>query len=444
MPFSCSVLVVMKFSLWAFTPLCAVVLAALSGDGTAGTTISPPATVATGGDDVSPFSLAGIGLVGEDADPFLRDTRFFVDGRLRYEFGDQEGREASHALTWRHRAGIETGEWLGFSFLAELEHTWDLLGEDQYNPFPRAGRTVIADPGNMELNRLQLHYGHDWLETSMTVGRQRITLDEQRFVGNVGWRQNEQTYDAVRLKFSPWEDLTLNYAWLWRVNRIFGEQAPSAALNHFDSDSHLFNARYEGVPFGALTAFAYLLDFEEAPALSSETFGLRFNGSSSVGEGVSIHYDLQWAVQQESERNPANYTAHFYRIEGGIEVEDGAQFGLGYEVLGEDGGAAFQTPLGTNHKFNGFADAFLVTPATGLQDLYAWIGLPLPGEIKGRLSYHYFLTDTDRTKIGEEIDFTLGRKLNANTSALLKAAFLTGNGAQPDVTRVSLQLEYTF
>ena len=328
--------------------------------------------------------------------------------------------------------------------MAELEHTWDWLGEDHYNPFPRAGRTVIADPGNVELNRLQMQYQTDALHTRITAGRREITLDDQRFIGNVGWRQNAQTYDAVRLEMSPLEKLTFNYAYLARVNRIFGEQVPSAALNHFDSDSHLINWRYDGLECGSLTVFAYLLDFEEAPALSSNTYGLRFHGSTSLTDTNAIFYDLQWAMQEDGGDNPADYTAHFYRIEGGIDLEESLQFGLGYEVLGEDNGAAFQAPLGTNHKFNGFADAFLTTPGTGLQDIYAWVGTTLPGDFQTRLTYHHFLTDNNRTTLGDEIDLTVGHKLGKHASALLKAAHLSGNGRQPDITRLSFEIDYQF
>jgi len=364
---------------------------------------------------------------------------WWLDGRIRAEHAEQSGRGDSNALTWRHRAGVETGQWAGLSVLAELEHTWDLLGEESYNPYPRAGRTVIADPENFELNRLQVDYRVDLWDTHLTIGRQRMTLDDSRFVGNVGWRQNEQTYDAVRLQASPLDGLTLDYAYFVRVNRIFGEGAPTAALNHFDSDSHLINLRH-----GPLTAFAYLLDFEEASALSSQTYGLRLNGKHSVSGNTALLYDLQWVVQQDYAENANDYTAQFYRTEGGVELGKAVQIGAGYEVLGEDNGSAFQSPLGTNHKFNGYADGFLSTPESGLQDLYAYVGGGLPGGFNARLTYHHFLTDTGHDSLGNELDLTVGRKLGERASALLKAAYLQGEGSQPDIERLSFQIDYQF
>src|SRR3546814_1461069 len=41
-----------------------------------------------------------------------------------------------------------------------------------------------------------------------------------------------------------------------------------------------------------------------------------------------------------------------------------------YEVLGSDAGVfAFQTPLATLHKFQGWADLFLTTHSAGVRDL---------------------------------------------------------------------------
>ena len=169
-----------------------------------------------------------------------------------------------------------------------------------------------------------------------------------------------------------------------------------------------------------------------------------FNGTMPVNESASFIYDLQWATQQDYDANAADYSAQYYRVEGGMDWNKSIQIGIGYEVLGEDDGVAFQTPLGTNHKFNGFADAFLATPATGLQDVYAWVGGVLPGGFKTRLTYHHFLTDTHRHKLGDELDLTIGRTLSDHASALLKAAHLRGNGAQPDISRVSIELDYSF
>ena len=71
-------------------------------------------------------------------------------------------------------------------------------------PYP-----VVADPESYEINRLQLT-NTSIIDTTITLGRQRIVLDDHRFVGNVGWRQNEQTFDALRVVNKHIPNLTID------------------------------------------------------------------------------------------------------------------------------------------------------------------------------------------------------------------------------------------
>ncbi len=378
------------------------------------------------------------------ASTLVSDTRVTVQGRFRFEHGKRDGSAESNALTWRNRVGLKTGEVNGFSFLGEIEHVWDLNGRDRYNPYPGPGRTIVADPSNAEWNRLKVRWTPEDGGPIVTVGRQRIALDDQRFVGAVGWRQSEQTYDAVRIETGAAGEWNFNYAYLWRVNRIFGDRAPTSLLEHFSSDSQLFNCRYEGLEAGALTAFAYLLDFDRAAALSSRTLGLRWEGGQDLADGTRFAYDLQWARQSDFGSNTRDYTADFIRVEGGIDWGESTRFRVGHERLGEEDGFSFQVPLGTNHKFNGYADAFLSTPSSGLRDSYIWLGTLLPGDVSARLAYHHFRSDDGSGGLGDEIDATFSRSIGANATALIKAAFLDGDGVrQADITRFSCEINYT-
>ena len=105
---------------------------------------------------------------------------------------------------------------------------------------------------------------------------------------------------------------------------------------------------------------------------------------------------------------------------------------------------AFRFPLGTNHKFQGFADNFLVTPAAGLQDLYFGIGADLPWGIKGAVTYHEFWTDEDGVDLGAELDLVAKKKISPNWSVLVKAGFYDGDNGQPDTSRVWFQTTFTF
>ena len=118
---------------------------------------------------------------------------------------------------------------------------------------------------------------------------------------------------------------------------------------------------------------------------------------------------------------------------------------VGYQLLGsDDGNFGFRFPLGTNHKFQGFGDLFLVTPNEGLQDLYAGVGVDLPHGIKGAFIFHQFWSDEGSIDFGSEYDMVASKAITPNWSVLVKAAFFDGHEGRPDVSRVWLQTTFAF
>ena len=144
--------------------------------------------------------------------------------------------------------------------------------------------------------------------TTLTLGRQRILLDDQRFVGNVGWRQNEQTFDAFRVVNKSVKNLVLDATYLNRVNRVFGEDSPQGT---YKGDTVLLNASYQ-TKVGKITGFGYLLEFDPivgVPAAagdSTSTYGLRFAGEAPAGK-VKIGYLASWASQSDAGVNPLSF-----------------------------------------------------------------------------------------------------------------------------------------
>ncbi len=243
------------------------------------------------------------------------------------------------------------------------------------------------------------------------MGRQRIILDNARFVGNVGWRQNEQTFDAVRgqAKFGP---VKLDAAYAISERTIFGVDSPN---EHFDGDLVLLNATADLKPV-KITGFAYLVDYDTRIAFSSKTFGALASGAVPLGAGAKLNFLASIATQSDMGANPVNYDAIYLNFEAGLGF-GGFSLKGGYEELGSDGGkAAFQTPLATLHAFNGWADLFLTTPAAGLRDYYATAAYKftkvkaLPG-LNLAATYHSFESDTAGNKYGSEFDALVGFKL---------------------------------
>ncbi|MDG9922976.1 MULTISPECIES: hypothetical protein [unclassified Pseudomonas] len=393
------------------------------------------------------------------ADPAFSDLltqgKPILDARYRFENVDQENalRDAN-AQTLRTRAGFQSGKWYGLSGLIEVDNV-SRLGDAAYNDTRNGQReyAVVADPDGSEVNQALLRYDHKL--GSAVLGRQRINLDNQRFIGSVAWRQNEQTYDGALTQLKPIDGLTLSYAYLDQVNTVFGPDNgrydnPTNPAN-IDGHSHLVNAQYVFMPQLTATAYRYLLDLDNiavAPtaaegSLSSQTTGLRLNGAVA-----GISYVLEYAQQQDHGDNPLDLDSEYRLLELGYTVK-GVQLKAGYEVLGGDGGAgnrAFQTPLATKHAFQGWADVFLTTPADGIEDAYFGVTAPLFG---GTLQawYHDFATEQGSDDYGDEIDLSYAHPILGVKGLVGLVKYATYDSADEarsvDTDKAWLQLQYS-
>ncbi|WP_345238704.1 alginate export family protein [Sphingomonas lutea] len=369
-----------------------------------------------------------------------------VDARLRWESVDQ-GELNADAVTLRLRAGAEVK--LGaFSLFAEGEGTVAPVNDYNAFPFPiddgqrRPQFAVVADPQNAELNRLQLQYKSEPL--TATVGRQRINLDDQRWVGSVGWRQNEQTFDAARgeAKLGP-ASLDLTYAMAQRT--IFGEDA--GPQTSFRGD---FVFAGIGSNLGPVEGklFSYVLDYDEDFFLanSSQTYGGFLNGTFPV-RAAKLSLRASYARQSDYGSNPFDFAADYWSFEGGAKLAGFTLTG-GWEQLGSDNGRALQTPMATLHKFNGWADLFLTTPASGLEDAYVSVGKTfdgmklLPG-LNANVVFHQFDSAVGDVEYGTEWDASLSFKIG-KVGLLLKYADYNAQDFGADTRKLWLQAEWAF
>ncbi len=371
-----------------------------------------------------------------------------LEWRARYEYGEQDGLDPAHAATLRARAGLQSQDYSGFSGLIEFEATraLDTSSYRAANVHGDPANTVIADPESTELNRAQLQFKRN--NNLIIGGRQRIILDNARFVGNVGWRQNEQTYDAVSYKNTMVKDLSLYYAYISRVNRIFGSGAPGGTgTADFDSDSSLFNVSYSGLENQKLTAYAYLLDFDNSPPNSSDTVGASAAYKSKIADNYAFDGYAEFAYQKDGGSNPNSYEAPYLHVNGKI-AREGYSGLLGLEVLGSDGDTfSFRTPLATGHKFNGWNDQFLTTPDNGLQDFYLGFGIPVP-KVPLKFFYHSFSSDEGSINYGQEFDAVAVHKISPKMKAIAKASYFAAGDDiamySNDRTRFSLELDYKY
>jgi hypothetical protein len=374
-------------------------------------------------------------------------VRPLLAARIRSEHVEQ-GKLEADALTLRVRGGAETRKGR-ISILIEGEATLAPVHDYSAFPFPAPGnrqwrpaQAIVSDPENAELNRLQIEYRTN--EEALTLGRQRIDLDDQRWVGSVGWRQNEQTFDAVRgtAAIGP-ASIDLAYATSQRT--IFGTDAgPRSALA---GDFLLAGvAAKRGPVAGKL--FAYLIEYDEAFALanSSQTYGGFLSADVPVGRKTSLGLRASYARQSDYGSNPLSYAANYWSLDASTRMAD-FDLGVGVETLGSDNGRAVQTPLATLHKFNGWADMFLTTPPGGLRDVHIAFVRKFPevktiGGLNVGMIIHRYSSSDGTARYGHEFDAMIGGKLK-KVSALIKYASYHARSFGANTRKLWLQLEFS-
>ncbi|MEM1153800.1 MAG: alginate export family protein [Pseudomonadota bacterium] len=364
--------------------------------------------------------------------------------RYRYEYVDQDGfSKDAKASTLRTRLFLQSAKANGFDFEVEFSNV-SYIGDDDFNSTDN-GETqfpVVADPKGTEVNQAWLRYSLE--NANAKYGRQRINLGNQRFVGGVGWRQNEQTYDGIRGQWNSSFGLNADYSYIYKVNRIFGPD-DGAQPASWDGNINLLRLDYKLLENHSIVGFAYLLDIDErnnySPNLSvnnsTDTYGAQYSGKFGP-----LSARLGYAWQTDAGDSDLNYEADYYVAEVKLAIA-GVTGQVGYEVLGSDNGVGFKTPLATLHKFQGWADKFLVTPADGIEDLYVGVSGSI-GPIKLLAVYHDFQSEQGSEDLGTELDIAATWPIDKKISVQLKYADFDGddNPAYQDTQKAWLTVSY--
>ncbi|HEX3718008.1 MAG TPA: alginate export family protein [Verrucomicrobiae bacterium] len=387
----------------------------------------------------------------------LANGKFDLDVRARVEDANESGipsvKKASVAPTIRTRLGYTTASLYGFQAGVQGQNTSAIGSDGNYNAAGSNGKgykPVIADPPMTDLDQAWLKYAYTNM-FDVSGGRQRLNLDNQRFVGNVDWRQNIQTFDSATAHVQPIDHLDLTYDYIWDAYRVYGNVSGLPAANtDYDSDSHLVNVDYSGWKYGRFVCYAYLLDLNNDAGANNScaTYGGYLAGNAPLMDKLSVDYRGEYAWQENYGDSKLRYNANYANLEAGANYQPFAA-GAGWEDLGSGlntgaggGRAAFRTPLDTAHSFNGWAEMFLSAPAEGLHDLYGYVQVTLPAEIPLRFVYHKFDSDSGSGDYGQEFDLVVTRKFGKHWQALLEYAYYDGaNAAPPAITVAHVNME---
>lgn len=381
-----------------------------------------------------------------------------LDLRLRYErietnppYGPGITEDQADALTARLRLGYTTAQWHALDAQAEFSGTW-ALDDDHYQSTDnlKSRYPIVPDPSGETLNQAWLRYS-GLPATTITLGRQRLAYDNQRFIGNVAWRQREQTFDAVSLS-SQWlgrwlPQTTFNYAYLSRVqafrayrmdpaNAGVSCNADFACADTLGLNGHALNLAWVAAPALKLVGYGYWLDFDfdSAARRDTRTLGLRAMGTVPV-DAFKLSYTLEYADQRGIAESPSGLKADYQLIELGAARGPVAAT-LGHEVLSGDGAYGFQTPLATLHAFQGWVDLFVNTPVWGVRDDAASLSLNVE-RAKLTAVWHRYAADSASLRYGDEWNLLATRPIGKQLNAGLKYGIYDGNRESPDAPRRS-------
>ena len=340
----------------------------------------------------------------EDINSVITDGEVSIDLRYRFEGVEQDGfDEDAKASLLRLRVTLTSAPLNGFLGSIEIDNV-TAIGPDDYNSTEN-GKTeypTIADPEYTEFNQAWLAYRSEIV--TATLGRQRITHLNRRIIGSKPWRNNELTYDGVRLEWKATPGLSLDLSYVNNVNQIFGPDDGTRPAN-LEGDYVFALGEYQLGAEHTLNAFAYLFDVDPQAGFSpgqtvnqaSDSYGMQYRGKF---DALSLR--ASYAVQSDAGRSELNYSTDYLVVEASGDVGP-LQLRAMYEVLGSDNGVSFATPFANGHGVQGWADMFLSTPSDGIRDANLSVGGSV-GPVNLRAIYHDFSADASSTDFGTEID----------------------------------------
>jgi len=374
--------------------------------------------------------------------------------RLRYEEVSQDGLqpptsstptknlEDAEGLTLRSLIGWQSAPFHNFSFAGQIinvskfkddfnDSTNGTLVNAVSNQPNKIGYAKIVDPDDTDINQVFV----DWTgikNTRVRLGRQQINLDNVRFVGDIGFRQVMQVFDGLTVLNKSIPDTEIYAGHIERVKQITTELRGDGALE-------IVNAKYRISPTESLVGYGYFSGFSDLGLgrawfgnaagaggvaagkngninqnvdQGNKVLGARLDGVHKIDDNWKALYTAEYAKQTDYNGGDSRIDAHYYKVGGGAAY---GNFTLraDQELLSSNNSTyAFQTPFGTNHLFQGWADKFLATPLEGIQDTFVTATYKYE-DFLFYADYHLIKSDDNFNKVGGGTGDKFGKEWNA-------------------------------
>lgn len=263
---------------------------------------------------------------------------------------------------------------------------------------------------------------------SLKLGRQEIVYDDHRIFGNVAWAQQARSHDAMIAKFNFTEKSKLDLGFALssdNQNNLDVLYSNAAGYKAFQYAWYHTSFNQFGLSLLALNNGVEYLNAGDQKVDYSQTLGtyLTFK-EGDFTSNFSLY--LQTGKIQNKDVSASNFSANLsYKLTDQFSVGFGGEFLSGKDSNDTSAEIKSFNPLfGTNHKFNGWMDYFYVgnhIANVGLVDLNGFVAYK-KDKFSASVMPHFFSSAADiysgstkmDSKLGTEIDFTIGYKIASN------------------------------
>ncbi|WP_394774578.1 alginate export family protein [Flavobacterium sp.] len=271
---------------------------------------------------------------------------------------------------------------------------------------------------------------------SARMGRQVLSYDNQRIMGEMDWAQQAQSHDALVVSFHP-KNHQLDMGIAYNSTAENNVQTPYKVNTYKAMQYAWYHTAVSdlGISFLVLnTGYEYANPAAKLLVDYKQTFGTYLSYKTKKIDANLSFYG------QTGKSTDMQVSAYDAAINFGYNITDSFKASLGYEFLSgkdtNDGSSvikSFNPIFGTNHGFNGYMDYFYVgnhLNNVGLQDAFLKLNYNV-NKWQFALIPHVFLSAADVVTPlpqGEKLDPYLGTEIDATFGYTFKKDIVISGG----------------
>lgn len=266
----------------------------------------------------------------------------------------------------------------------------------------------------------QYNFTEKW---SARMGRQVLSYDNQRILGEMDWAQQGQSHDALTVSFHD-ETQKLDFGGAYNSTAENVVQTPYTVANYKAMQYAWYHNQFSEKLGASFLVLNTGYEFTRNPNTPESKILVDY--MQTFGPYLTYKKDKIdtsfWLYGQTGKSTDQQVSAWNAAANINYSITNSFKAGLGYEFLSgkdsNDGSTvikSFNPIFGTNHGFNGYMDYFYVgnhLKNVGLQDIFIKLNYNV-NKWQFALIPHVFLSAADVVNVNEKMDSYLGTEIDA-------------------------------